>query len=114
MRNLNQLNEYRITLAWYPTSGDDKGGCFQFLRPSGILRVVASNGDGWDHVSASYDDHTPSWDDMEFVKRKFFKKDEVAYQFHVAEKDHINFHPHCLHIWRPHRGKILLPPGEMI
>jgi hypothetical protein len=35
-------------------------------------------------------------------------------QLHVAVKEHINCHPYCLHIWRPHDQVIPLPPSIMV
>lgn len=65
------------------------------------LRIIASNGAGWDHVSVSLPDRCPTWDDMEYVRKLFFKPDETVMQLHVPESDHINNHPYCLHLWRP-------------
>jgi hypothetical protein len=67
----------------------------------GELAIIASNGMGWDHVSVSRADRCPTWDEMELVKRLFFKDDECAMQLHVPPSDHINCHPNCLHLWRP-------------
>lgn len=75
----------------------EMSGAFQF---SG-LRIIVSNGMGWDHVSVSRHDRCPTWDEMEAVKRWFLKPAETAMQLHVPESDHINKHPHCLHLWRP-------------
>ena len=79
-----------------------------------VLRVLASAANGWDHVSVSRHDRTPTWEEMEWVKRQFFKPDEVAMQLHVAEGEHLSYHPYCLHIWRPHDKVIPLPPQWMI
>jgi hypothetical protein len=35
-------------------------------------------------------------------------------QLHVATADHINCHPYCLHLWRPHAAAIPLPPKEFV
>jgi hypothetical protein len=81
-----------------------------------VLKVIASVGDGWDHVSVSVENRCPTWDEMEFVAKLFFKPDEVAIQLHVREKDHINNHPFVLHWWRPlSRFKsIPLPPKRLV
>lgn len=94
----------------------DKGGMFAIASPSYkvILRAIVSNGDGWDHVSVSTAVRCPTWEEMEFVKRFFFKDDEVAMQLHVPPSDHINVHPYCLHLWRPHDVAIPLPPKEFV
>lgn len=87
--------------------------------PYVYLRVIASNGEGWDHVSvvAENPDGTlrqPRWNEMEYVKRKFFKEHEVAVQLHVPPEDHINLNPNCLHIWRKQNFKYPLPPKGMV
>ena len=84
--------------------------------PCGVhrLRVIASRGGGWDHVSVSLANRTPTWAEMEYVKRLLFKDDEVAMQLHVPVKDHINNHPYTLHLWRPHGKSIPLPPHEYV
>lgn len=121
MKNLNELDKHRVkdptllsfTGGW---SGDETCGMFQLQSPvdNGVLQVIAAAGDGWDHVSVSRADRIPTWDEMEFVKRTFFKDDEVAMQLHVPPTEHINVHPYCLHIWRPHKGKIPVPPARMV
>lgn len=35
-------------------------------------------------------------------------------RYWVPKRDHINCHPHCLHLWRPLKGRIPLPPSEMV
>jgi hypothetical protein len=120
-----EVNRYRMvnagSISWF---GDDAGGsaagCFEIpYREKGggrrsNLRVIASAGEGWDHVSVSLQHRCPTWDELEFVKRHFFKSDEVAMQLHLPPSDHINIHPYCLHLWRPHTGEIPLPPRGMV
>lgn len=83
-------------------------------RNGRVLRVIASAGEGWDHVSVSLPDRTPTWAEMEHVKRLFFKDDETAMQLHVPPAEHINCHPHCLHLWRPHDVAIPRPPAIFV
>lgn len=113
MRNLNNLDGGN-RISWMGQRGDDTCGAFVFKHNGAFLRVLAAAGEGWDHVSVSLIDRCPTWDEMEFVKRKFFKDDETAMQLHVPAKDHINHHPYCLHLWRPHRAEIPLPPADMV
>lgn len=84
------------------------------IEPKRLLRVLASNGEGWDHLSVSMVNRCPRWSEMEFIKRLFFLPEEVAMQLHVPPSDHISFHPYCLHIWRPHGAEIPLPPPELV
>jgi hypothetical protein len=96
--------------------GDSTAGAFVMASSddNGMLRIIASAGNGWDHVSISREDRTPTWSEMEQVKRSFFKDDEVAMQLHVTPTSHINVHPYCLHLWRPHKTTIPLPPAIMV
>lgn len=80
----------------------------------GHLRVIASNDMGWDHVSVSCADRCPTWEEMEHVKRSFFWPHETCMQLHVPEAEHINCHPYCLHIWRPHALPIPRPENWMV
>ncbi len=84
--------------------------------PCGLyrLRIIASIGQGWDHVSVSLEKRMPTWDEMEFVRKKLFKPDEVVWQYHVPEDDHINIHPNCLHMWRKHGFKMPMPPKVFV
>ena len=122
MRNLldEEVNRFRdvsyeVALL-YGNTGDAGSGIF--LVPSKVdgrlLRVIASNGDGWDHVSVSHIRRVPNWYEMEQVKRLFFLPDEVAFQLHVAASDHVNVMPHCLHLWRHQTVPIKLPPPGMV
>lgn len=119
MINLHELDKWRYTGAdWVElmgTAGNATVGMFHIKTPGGTkLKIIASSGDGWDHVSVSTPLRCPTWEEMEFVKRKFFKPHECAMQLHVPPADHINNHPYCLHIWRPHYLDIPRPPSIMI
>lgn len=86
--------------------------------PTGILKVIATIGDGWDHVSVSIEgeDRCPTWDEMDRVYKLFFKSDETAMQLHVPDADHVNYHPYTLHLWRPlaKLKPIPRPPSIMV
>lgn len=120
MKNLNELNKYRDqspeVLRFYGWFGDANSGVFLIPSPYNKwpLRVIASNGEGWDHISVSKEKRPPTWMEMEYIKRLFFKPDEVAMQLHVKPTDHINLASNCLHIWRPHDQVIPLPPTAMV
>lgn len=118
MRPLTELNQYRnveAELRIYGETGNDFGGIFEVkYQKVRTLNVIASNNDGWDHVSVSYSLRPPSWSEMEYIKRMFFYDHEVAMQLHVSTKDHINIHHNVLHIWRPHNIEIPLPPKIMV
>ena len=86
---------------------ETNSGAFFFLWRGTPLKVIASNGGGWDHVSVSCQNRCPTWAEMDYVKNLFFKDDEVVIQLHVAKSDHINYHPYCLHLWRPQTNEEL-------
>lgn len=93
--------------------GDD-GGAFKIPFEGRKLYVVASSGLGWDHVSVSLEQRCPNWREMSCIKHLFFDDNEVVMQLHVDKKDHINLHPYCLHLWKPHYLDIPLPPNFMV
>lgn len=95
---------------------DPFGGAFIMASPTDgrPLRIIATNGAGWDHVSVSRVERCPDWYELEHVKRTFFWPNETAMQLHVPEADHVNNHPHCLHLWRPHFTEIPRPPAVMV
>lgn len=80
---------------------DSSYGFFLFEHRGESIRVQASCGGGWDHVSVSLAHRCPMWEEMAWVKSVFFKEDEAVMQLHVADSKHINCHPYCLHLWRP-------------
>jgi hypothetical protein len=93
-------------------SGDRTCGLFDV--PARKLRIIASSGEGWDHVSVSTPDRCPTWDEMQWVRSKFFDDADTVVQFSPPAALHINCHPYCLHLWRPHERAIELPPAWMI
>lgn len=111
MRDLTAIKKHCIS------SGED-GQSFLFKTPAGLLRVVASTGNGWDHVSVSLDHRLPSWTEMHAIKRLFFEDDEVCMQLHLDVVNHVNAHPNSLHLWRPQpgsgKGRIPLPPIYLV
>ena len=120
MRNLKQLDAHRVTnghvVEFYGSVGDQRNGVFTMPSPvdKATLVIIAASGDGWDHVSVSRKNRCPNWQEMEYVKRRFFGDDETAMQLHVPAVEHINYHPHCLHLWRPLDREIPQPPAYMI
>lgn len=120
MKDLTELDAYRLktkdVLEHFGSFGGKLDGAFVLPYPKtgASLKCVASSGYGWDHVSVSLMNRCPNWFEMAFVKHTFFKPDEVVMQLHVGESDHINTHPYCLHLWRPHLGMIPLPPKEFV
>ena len=91
-------------------------GAFRIYCPhtKKILLVIVSDGEGWDHVSVSTKNRTPSWIEMCFIKDMFWSEDEIVIQYHPAKVDYVNIHEHCLHLWRPTQAELPLPELKLV
>lgn len=86
-----------------------------------VLSVISSTGEGWtyaelplpawEHVSVSLQARCPTWREMDFIKNIFWRDDETVIQFHVPKAEHVNYHPYCLHLWKPIGVEIPRPPA---
>lgn len=121
MKPLTQFNTWRVPpppfwsqIELVGGPDDDLSGCFLIPRKGTKLRIIATTGDGWDHISISTRNRCPVWEEMEWVAAKFFEPHETAMQLHVPAADHINEHPFCLHWWRPFAAEIPRPPFWMV
>lgn len=117
MRNLKALDQYRVH---HPIGGwgNESSGAFTIpLEGTRLLfNVIASSGDGWEHVSVSAEERVPRWNEMHQIKELFFEDAEAVMQLHPPKRDHVNIHPNCLHLWRPKPGfgEIPLPPLHLV
>jgi hypothetical protein len=108
--------------ALHGNASDGNNGAFDFASPEPGWRLacVASDGEGWEHVSIhAYNSimtkqRVPSWKEMCYAKRLFWQGDDVVMQLHPREADYVNCHPHVLHLWRPTNAAIPLPPSELV
>lgn len=112
MKNLNELNKYRVSLMGH--MGDEGCGAFIIPYKSYKLNVIASNGDGWDHVSVSLNNRCPNWEEMSYIKDLFFDEEECVMQLHPSKSEYVNVHQYCLHLWRPQASEIPRPPMHMV
>ncbi len=106
MRELDHLNRHRVAGG----QQRDDGAAYKM----GVLRIIASWGGGWEHVSVSRKDKCPSWAEMDHVKRLFWDDEETVMQLHPPRSQWVNNYPHCLHLWKPIGQEIPLPPTEMV
>lgn len=101
----------------YATSPGEDFGAFLVPGPCGAdLKIIASPGDAsvdipWEHVSVSLPNRCPNWTEMSFVKDLFWNEDEAVMQLHPPKSDYVNNHRYCLHLWRPLKTAIPLPPS---
>lgn len=81
------------------------------------LLAVASDGEGWEHVSVSVQVRkiaTPTWGEMHWVKGLFWDPEDCVVEFHPPESDYVNCHPGCLHLWRRVDEEFPRPPAWMV
>lgn len=51
---------------------------------------------------------------MCFVKDTFWDKKDTVIQFHPPEKEYVNMHKFCLHLWKPIGKEIPMPPSIFV
>lgn len=93
---------------------DGFGGTFYDKKSRCYLNFIMSWGAGWEHCSVSMPTRCPSWEQMCSIKELFWNDDECCIEYHPAKKDYINNHPYCLHIWKPIKEEIPMPPSIMV
>ena len=111
-----------IHRALFGTVADGNNGAFDLSSPEPGWRLacLASDGEGWEHVSIHAYNETrtkqrvPTWKEMSYVKRLFWDRSDVVMQLHPAEEDYVNCHPSVLHLWRPTAEHIPVPPAEFV
>ncbi len=88
----------------YSDSSFGNNGAFfiDVLRCNRPFQIVASDGEGWEHVSVSWPGkkQCPSWVVMCAIKDLFWDAEDLVIQYHPPESDYINCHPYTLHLWR--------------
>ena len=100
--------QYRVTSGRMASvTADGNNGLFLIPHGSDVLQCIASDGNGWDHVSLTvkvknrHQFEVPSWDIMCWIKDTFWDKEDWVAQFHPAHSEYVNNHPYVLHLWRP-------------
>lgn len=109
---LDELKRYLV---------DAQGNTARFLIPAaegkGVFKVLATWDLDWEHVSISLPRRCPTWAEMCRMKDLFWEPDEAVMQLHPPTDDYVNYHPFCLHLWRPGDdavGAIPLPPSILV
>lgn len=115
-----KLEQWRVHQGPYASSLGEDFGMFVIPGPCGReLRIIASSGDEtvgveWEHVSVSLPNRCPNWPEMCLVKDLFWDAEETVMQLHPPKSRWINNHPFCLHMWRPLKKEIPLPPDSTV
>lgn len=123
--SLHVPEELRLRKGPLATTAED-GNNGAFIIPAGrnrpyAMAVICSDGrdwacsgfapPAWEHVSVSTTIRCPTWEEMCYVKSKFWDPEDVLIQFHPAETEYVNNHPYCLHMWRPIGITLPIPPS---
>lgn len=114
---MKSLSEIEQSVALQITDIGIDGGCGHLYlhgTKSKPATVVFSWGMGWEHVSVSYPNRTPTWDEMCRVKDIFWNEEECVVQYHPPKSEYVNFHPYCLHLWRRIGEEYPMPPKNFV
>lgn len=119
-------NKYRNSKHAHLATDDTAGnnGYFQIPHPkrgfSTAINCIASDGDGWEHVSVSVlvtgmePQRVPDWSEMCFIKDTFWDEEDAVVQFHPPKSEYINMHNFVLHLWRRSGENFDTPPKIMV
>lgn len=109
-KTLKRLDKFRVRTGHWASQPGDRFGAFNIPLGNNTATVLASDGSDWpeemgktrwEHVSVSFKDRCPTWTEMCQVKNLFFNPHEVVVQYHPDEREYVDCHPHCLHLWKP-------------
>lgn len=121
MKDLNQLNAYRLAKAernLCGAPGDSRNGVFKVFVEGRSFFCIASDGGGWEHVSVSPCSQKrktcPTWEEMSVIKDLFFEDEETVVQYHPPKSEYVNNYPYCLHLWKPLGKEMPRPPKEFV
>ena len=110
-------NEHRVRRGVSAsTEGDGNNGCFmiQRLGRDNDIRIIASDGMEWEHVSVSLSKRVPTWEEMCYIKKIFWDEEDYVIQYHPPKSEYVNCHPFVLHLWRPIGTEIPRPPSVLV
>lgn len=108
------FSEIRRDKRFQPKQSGEDGGNGWITLHGKTFFAVYSNGGDWDHVSVSHKSRCPTWDEMCEIKDIFFDEDECCVEYHPAKSNYVNIHPYCLHIWKPQKEQIPVPPTNYV
>lgn len=94
-------------------SGNNGAFLIHITRDSYII-VIASDGEGWEHVSVSFPARMPTWDEMCLVKSLFWSEEDCVVQYLPPKSEYVNNHKFFLHLWRKIGYEYPLPPSIMV
>lgn len=98
--------------------GDNNGWFFVPTYGNWYAITLASDGLGWEHVSAHMFNgkqrRCPNWDEMCKLKSLFWDEEDCVVQYHPPKSEYVNNHDTTLHLWRPVGTDIPRPPSILV
>ena len=119
-RIATEMEGHRVRDGLYGSSPGEPYGAFRCIAPGGIaLAIIATNGEdpsgaNWEHVSVSTAQRAPRWDEMCWVKDRFWEPEDTVVQYHPPKSLYVNCHPYTLHLWRHRVLPFMAPPTFLI
>lgn len=106
-----RLADGRLLKAVQHAAFDAGGGVIQdqtvYAGPRG-LRVIGSVDPTHHglllHISLSYGDHIPSWEDIRAVRDAFYPDTVDCMMVLPRTEDYVNLHPYTMHLWQTPEG----------
>lgn len=94
------MNQVKADLLGFRQIPDMTGAGSKWYKNE-VTRMVVGVGleEGRWHLSASFYNRTPDWNEMKRVRDIFLPEDRFFMFPMPPEKYYINKHPHCLHLW---------------
>lgn len=110
---------YRKTIGVLASNASfGNNGAFLISRGRTYMHIIASDGEGWEHVSvhcvSDGKERTPTWSEMCFVKDLFWSEDDCVIQYHPARTEYVNMHKYTLHLWKPIGETIPIPDKILV
>jgi hypothetical protein len=109
------IEKFRIKkgpLASHPGYGFN--GFFLIPYRGTILKVLVSDGGGWDHVSVSTETRIPTFTELSFIKDLFWEEQETVIHYFPKKSEYVNYHPYVLHLWKKQGHEHKLPPSIFV
>lgn len=90
-----------------------------YRRDEGPMKIISNTADrpssaGWEHVSVSFQNRCPTWEEMSAVKDAFWLPDETVYQVHPPLAEYVSHYPYALHLWRSTTETMPRPPSYLV
>lgn len=114
MKSLEEIKSTPNLVIEAEAENDGIGGKYYDKYSGKFLNFIFSYQMGWEHLSVSMPNKTPSWEQMCMMKNIFWNEDEACVEYHPKKEDYVNNHKHCLHIWKPANEVLPLPPSILV